>query len=186
MFRLQHLLSVPMDTSKAIILPPLIAHTRLCIGKNGMAAKRPPRGTQFENKVRGSLKRIGFRDVDGGNKFFIGGLQVDAVGGWDDVLLVVEARQTSRRRASIRDSIFELRGKTSTLRNGFRNSDSYRGYRRFEFALITQGYNYSVSDRTLAEEQPRIHLIDYQALDYYQKLARVIGKQPALFNLLAN
>ena len=149
-----------------------------------MAVKRPPRGTRFENKVRGSLKRIGFDDVAGGPDFIIGGFQVDAVGGRDDVLLVVEATQTTQEKAAIRSRIVELRGKSSSLRKGFRESDVYRRYNRFEFALVTQGYSFSRSERTLAKEQPRIHLLDYQILEYYQKLSRIIGPLPSLFNFL--
>ena len=141
-------------------------------------------GTQFENKVRGSLKRIGFRDIDGGVTFIVGGFQVDAVGGWDDVLLVIEATQTSRTSASIRDRIVQLRGKTGSLRRGFAELDAYTGYRRFEFALVTQGFDFSDTDHELAHAGQRIHLIDYQVLEYYQQLAGVIGSQASLFNLL--
>ena len=77
-------------------------------------------GTEFENRVRGGLKRIGFKDVAGGNDFVVGGFQVDVVGGWDDVLLVIEATQTTRTSASIRDRIVEVRGKSGNLRRGFR------------------------------------------------------------------
>ena len=141
-------------------------------------------GTQFERWVRGSLKRIGFRDIDGGPTFNMGQFQVDAVGGWDDVLLVVEATQTSRTNASIRDRIVELRGKAGDLRRAFRDSDAYSGYRRFAFALVTKGYDYSDSDRDLANSEQTVHLIDSQVLKYYQQLAGTIGKQGALFNLL--
>ena len=141
-------------------------------------------GTQFENKVRGSLKRIGFRDVDGGTTFIVGGFQIDAVGGWDDMLLVVEATQTSSRGVSIRDRIVQLRGKSGDLRRAFGELEGYSAYRRFEFALVTQGFPYTESDRQLANSQPKIHLVDNQVLEYYQKLAGMIGKQASLFNLL--
>ena len=149
-----------------------------------MTTRKPPAGTQFEKKVLGSLKRIGFKDVDGGASFKIGELQVDAVGGSDDVLLVIEATQTTRRNASIRKRILEFRGESSTLRKGFRESTAYRGYKRFEFALVTQRYSFSKTDLALADSQPRIHLIDYQALEYYQRLASIIGAEPARFNFL--
>ena len=149
-----------------------------------MTTKKPPAGTQFENKVRGSLKRIGFRDIDGGANFTIEGFQVDAVGGWDDVLLVIEATQTKQKNASIRDRIVEFRGKSSSLRKGFKESSAYSGYQRLEFALVTQGYRFSKTDKELADSEQKIHLLDYQVFEYYQKLAGIIGTQPSLFNLL--
>ena len=100
------------------------------------------------------------------------------------MLLVIEATQTSQKKASIRDRIVELRGKSSSLRKGFRESNAYRRYNRFEFALVTEGYRFSRSEKALAREQPRIHLLDYQVFDYYQKLAGVIGPLPSLFNFL--
>ena len=160
--------------------------------KQNLEGKFMPRsaaatGLQFENKVRGSLKRIGFKDVDGGAKFVVGGFQVDAVGGWDDTLLIVEATQTSRTSASIRERIVQIRGKVGDLRRGFRESDSYIAYRRFEFALVTEGYDFSEADRQLAvspDSGPKIHLIDDQVLQYYQRLAEVVGKPSAVFNFL--
>ena len=149
-----------------------------------MPIKSPTRGTQFENKVRVSLRRIGFKDVDGGLDFIVGGFQVDVVGGWDNVLLVIEATQTQRKNASVRDRIVEVRGKMSNLRNGFGDLEAYRGYKRFEFALLTQGFEFSEADYKLASSLPRVHLIDYQVIEYYQQLAGIIGEQPSLFNLL--
>ena len=149
-----------------------------------MATRSSTAGTQFENKVRGSLRRIGFRDLDGGPTFVVGGFQVDAACGWDDVLLVVEATQTSRQGATIRDRIVELRGKSGDLRRGFRSMDAFSAYTRFEFALVTQGFDYSVSDLALANSQPAIHLLNYQVLEYYQQLAATVGSQASVFNFL--
>ena len=149
-----------------------------------MTTKKVPAGTQFENKVRGSLRRIGFKDVAGGPKFFIGGIQVDAVGGWDDVLLVIEATHTSKETKPIRNRILEFKGESNSLRKGFKESNAYRAYKRLEFAMVTKGYSFSKADQALAESPQKIHLLDYQFFEYYQKLAGLIGKQPSLFNLL--
>ena len=115
-----------------------------------------PPGTRFENKVRGGLKRIGLKDVAGGNDFIVGGFQVDAVGGWDDVLLVLEATQTSRADASIRDRIVEVRGKAGDLRRGFQDLDAYRAYSRFAFVIVTEGFQFSETDKQLADSNPRM------------------------------
>lgn len=149
-----------------------------------MVPKPPAAGSQFENKVRHCLRKIGFKEVPRDGNLVIGSYQVDAVGGWDDVLFVVEATQTRMSEKSIRARIPEVRGKVGSLIKGFRSSDSYLGYKRFEFALVTQGYRFSDSDLELAADNPRVHLIDYQVLEYYKSLAAIIGPQPSLFNFL--
>ncbi len=141
-------------------------------------------GLDFEKWVRQSLKRIGFKSIGGGPKLIVGGHQIDACGGWDDVLLVAECTQSTMQGASIHSRISELRGKVSQIRSGFRKTEGYEDYRRFEFAIITRGVQYSEGDRVIADEKPRIHLIDDQVLTYYQKLTPVIGEQGARFNLL--
>lgn len=141
-------------------------------------------GLQFENQVRGALKRIGLKDVDGGATFKIGGHQVDACGGWDDVLLIIECVQTERGDASIRDEITAWRGKIGDIRRGFRQLDSYKSYTRFEFAIASRNFRHTDADKALAVGTPKIHLIDWQLIDYYKELSSIIGQESAVFNLL--
>ena len=49
---------------------------------------------------------------------------------------------------------------------------------------MTQGFAFSQTDHDLAAFEPTIHLIDHQVFEYYQQLARTIGKLPSLFNFL--
>lgn len=141
-------------------------------------------GLQFENGVRQSLKRIGFKDVAGGPDFRVGGHQIDACGGWDDILLVAECRQSSGDIASIHDLISEVRGKQRAIKQGFRTLEKYQTYRRFQFAIITRNIRYTAGDREVASQRSTVHLIDSQTIDYYQRLASLIGQQGALFNFL--
>ncbi len=140
-------------------------------------------GLQFENQVRGHLKRIGFEDVDGGPTFRIGGYQVDACGGWDDVLLVVECTQSSSPAASIHARISEVRGKRTAIRQGFKKLEKYQHYKRLEFAIATKNISYTEGDREISRQNPRVHLIESQTLEYYQGLTSLIGRG-SLFNLL--
>jgi len=141
-------------------------------------------GLQFETEVRQSLKRIGFRDVAGGPDFRVGGHQIDACGGWDDILVVVECTQSGADIASIHDLISEVRGKQPAIRQGFRKLEGYESYRRYEFALITHNIKYTQGDHNVSSQKPRVHLIDFQTIEYYQRLASLIGQRGALFNLL--
>lgn len=141
-------------------------------------------GLMFEDLVRRSLKTIGFKDVNGGPDYRVGNYQIDSCGGWDDVLLVAECTQSSVSGASIHDLISEVRGKQPAIKKAFRKLLKYEHYRRFEFAIITRNIKYSQGDREIASEKPRVHLIEFQTLEYYQRLAQLIGRRPALFNFL--
>lgn len=142
---------------------------------------RETAGAAFESWVRKAFKTIGFR-VDGGAHFRIGGHQVDCCAGWDDVLLVVECTQSETQSASLRPRISELRGKLTSLRSGFKRTRGYEVYSRFVFAIATN-ITPTEGESKLANQHPRIHLIDKQMLSYYERLAAVI-RRSALFNLL--
>jgi DGQHR domain-containing protein len=141
-------------------------------------------GPDFESYVRGWLKRVGFKDIDGGASFRVGGHQVDACGGWDDVLIVIECTQSVSKDASIHDLISEVRGKQAAIRHGFRKLERYRTYRRFEFAIVSRGIRFAAGDHIIALHKPPVHLIDSQIMDYYQRLASLLGQGGALFNFL--
>lgn len=141
-------------------------------------------GHQFEEEVRYYLKKIGLRDVNGGANFRVGGHQIDACGGWDDFLLVCECTQSQSPRSSIRNLILELRGKAAEVRRGFRGVPGYESYRRFEFAIVTRGIEYTQNDCELARQRPAVRLIPFQVLSYYRRLADILGHPVAIFNFL--
>lgn len=148
-----------------------------------MAASEATKGLEFESGVRGRLRRIGFKDIGGGPAFKVGGHQIDCCGGWDDVLLIVECTQSATGGASIRNLISEVRGKQGAVKAGFRRLKGYQPYRRFVFAVATKNITYTDGDRELADQKPKVHLIDEQVLLYYERLEPLIHRG-ALFNFL--
>jgi hypothetical protein len=61
---------------------------------------------RFENQVITSLKKLGFKDVNGGRDFRIGNIQVDTCGGHEDTLLIMECLISSKRaNKSVRQKI---------------------------------------------------------------------------------
>lgn len=148
-----------------------------------MAKPSIPPGTQFENAVRYSLKKIGFKHVAGGGDFRVGSYQVDACGGWDDTLLVFECTQSNRENATIHKRIPELRGESGELRRAFKHLPDYLHYSRFVFCIVTNNIGFTKGDHEIAAQKPEIHLIDFKQLQYYQDLAELIGRG-ALFNFL--
>jgi len=149
-----------------------------------MIGKLTSSGLLFEDEVRHSLKRIGFRDVAGGPDFKVGNYQIDACGGWDDILIVAECTQSGGDGASVHDLISEVRGKQPGIKKAFRKTETYQHYKRFKFAIVTRNIKYTQGDWDIAFEPPRIHLLDFQILEYYQRLAQLVGQHTALFNLL--
>ena len=61
--------------------------------------KRP---REFENYIIGWMKKLGFKDVDGGTKFVINGIQVDACGGHEDNLIIVECLTPKKKETEAR------------------------------------------------------------------------------------
>jgi len=141
-------------------------------------------GLDFESEVRGCLKRIGLKHVDGGPNFKIGEHQIDACGGWDDVLIVAECTQASVEGASIRRLISELRGKQANIRKEIKKKDKYQTYKRFEFTIVIRNIKCTDGDKKIASQKPQIHLIEFQTLKYYQSLAGIIGERGTVFHLL--
>ena len=144
----------------------------------------PNAGHQFESSIRKSLKHLGFRDVHGGRTFVVGDHQVDACGGWDDVLLVAECTQSVNVETPLLDLISEVRGKVPSLRRGFKKREEFASYSRFEWAIITKNIVHTDSEKHLADNKPKIHLIDASAIDYYLDLVPLIDKPNALRNFL--
>ena len=116
----------------------------------------------------------------------MGNIQVDACGGWDDYLLIVECKTTQGDDRDIHAHISELRGKLPELRRGFRQMAPYRDYKRFGLALITENISFTEGDKVLASSAPQVHLLDFQVPKYYEDLSKHVGEHAALFNMLGD
>ena len=82
-------------------------------GESGQVQKR---AKEFESHTVGFLKRMGFEDVQGGGDFRVGNIQVDACGGHEDTLIVIECRSAGKRTGrSLKKDILEIRGRMPTL-----------------------------------------------------------------------
>ena len=68
------------------------------------------KASRFEERVRRLLHKMGFKDVNGGTTFKIGGMQIDACGGHENTLLVIECYAPIKNRTSIRQKITEFKG----------------------------------------------------------------------------
>lgn len=143
------------------------------------------KATEFETRVVNLLKKMQFDDVDGArDDFMIGGIQVDACGGKDDNLLVIECtRREDLMRTNLRSKIAVLKGFIPGLRSGFKRHLLYKKYRRLIFLLITENIQMPEENLEFAQHAPKVILWDNNVLDYYDELFSKIGKY-ALYDML--
>lgn len=136
---------------------------------------------EFELRVRDILKRLGFQDVNGGREFRLGE-QIDACGGFEDFLLIIECKTTQKDTKQLLDSIRIHRGKIQTILGAARTDPTYAKYSKPIFVLAT---NFDIREEDIqeAEKSPRIFLWDRTFLDYYEDLTSRIGEY-AKYNLL--
>lgn len=144
------------------------------------------RARDFESYLLGFLKRMGFADLDGGSDFQIGNIQVDACGGHEDTLIVVECRSAGKKTVrSVRKDILEIRGRMSTLAKGMKQMSVYSKYRKCKLVLAIKNIEFTEADRDFAsKETPKVYIWDEQLIEYYADLVKVIGEY-AKFGLLS-
>ncbi|MBI4243598.1 MAG: DGQHR domain-containing protein [Planctomycetes bacterium] len=139
---------------------------------------------RFENQVIECLKKLGFKDINGGRNFRIGDIQVDACGGHEDTLLVIECLVSSKKAIkSVRQKIQIFRGNIPILSKAFHKHETYGKYLKNKYILAVKNINLNEEDKNFAEEKPQVYIWDEQLLSYYTALSTLIGTH-ARYNLL--
>jgi DGQHR domain-containing protein len=139
----------------------------------------------FENDVRTFLTEYGFLDVSGGSKFKIGGFQVDACGGVDDYLLIVDATLT---KSNVSRKITEMRGKLSQFKSFEVQNDGvelnqYKKYKEIILVVATKSIINDETHQKSVSYDPIVNVWDKQFFDYYRELRRLL-KGYSRFQLL--
>lgn len=138
------------------------------------------KGLQFEEEIRDFLKDLDYQDVDGGRSFIINGIQVDAVAGHENTLLVIAC--TTKKK--LRNTIEAHRGNMKILKQGFKASTTYKKYKNFRFIVATNRHKIRDEDSDFAEQKPKVYIWDGRFYRYYEKLYKLVGKY-AKYNILA-
>ncbi|MBI3159578.1 MAG: DGQHR domain-containing protein [Chloroflexi bacterium] len=128
------------------------------------------------------LKKLGFEHVNGGTDFKIGGRQIDACGGHEKTLLILEC--TTQQELGTK--IDEFSGKLGEVIRGFKSHAYYRTYSKFKPIMI-------IDDReiqqTLLEKAnkktPKITIWNRNYLSYYETLQKSV-KEFAKYGVLAD
>ncbi|MCL4356768.1 MAG: DGQHR domain-containing protein [Candidatus Thermoplasmatota archaeon] len=130
----------------------------------------------FEGTIRSFLKTYGFLDIGGGNKFKIGGVQVDACGGVDDYLVIIDTKTT---KSNVLRKITEMRGKLSQFKT-FNAEDEgeefelYRKYKQIILVIATKSPMEENYHEKGSSVDPIVHIWDKQFFDYYKELNKLI------------
>jgi len=140
---------------------------------------------QFEQRVRDFLNNYGFENVGGGPKFRIGGIQVDACGGKDEFLVIIDATTT---KSNVTRKITEMRGKLTKFKTFEVENDGvelpqYRKYKEILLAVATNSLIDSETQNSAREGNPKVYIWDKHFFDYYSELKKLI-KNFANFQLL--
>lgn len=142
------------------------------------------RAAAFERDIIEFLKNLDFKDVNGGRMFEVGGVQVDACGGHEDTLLVIECTTARKKQEkSVRAKLTTLRGNIPILNKAFHKDPRYQKYTKIKYVLATGNLELRDIDIHFAEQSPKLYLWDEQFLQYYQNLYKVLGSATR-YNLL--
>lgn len=139
-------------------------------------------GRKHVKEILKFFKKIGFKDVDGGDNFFMGGKQLDACAGHESTLLIIEC--TTQR--DINSKINTFRGKINDISHGFRQHKRYKSYKKHILILAVkrQKVTDTLRDYGLKSKGRKIYIWDNDFVSYYSSLLATIGKY-AKYNLLA-
>lgn len=153
-------------------------------GGESRSESRSRLAERFEEEIRGFLKTLGFKHVKGGRSFTLGGVQVDAAGGYGSTYVIVDCHTSvENRRRGVRQKIKMIRGDLNRFRRGIREGRRLARYARVKLVLCTRRIDLSKADRQFARKTPRVYLWDDSFVDHYKKLGRKIGSY-ALFSVL--
>lgn len=136
---------------------------------------------EFEERIRLLLKKAGFSDVSGGRDFVLGE-QIDACGGFEDTLFIVECKTGPKGGKPILDDIRKERGMMESIARGVKSDGTYSKYTDIRFAIATN-FDIRDVDEEEARSDPKIYLWDRTFIDCYEDLIKKIGEY-AKYNLL--
>lgn len=126
------------------------------------------------------LKKLEFKDVNGGKDFLIGGRQIDACAGHQKTLLIIEC--TNQR--DISSKLDDFRGRIHDIKDGLLNDKTYKKYTKHKFILAVGDQEITDALVEKANRGANIHIWDEQFIGFHKTLWNAINKY-AKFNLLS-
>ena len=143
-----------------------------------MAEDTPQKKAEdFENKIQTFLKKLKLKDINGGRNFKIGDIQIDACGGYEDTLLIVECKAKSKKETqSIRTKMQKFRGDIPIITSALKKHETYKKYSKYKYVMACKNIEIKETDESFSKEHPRIYIWDDNFIEYYKKLNELIKK----------
>jgi DGQHR domain-containing protein len=137
---------------------------------------------KHENKILRFLKKLKFKDVNGGESFRIGGHQIDVCAGHQNTLLIFECTT----QQDINSKITSFRGKLNDIIHGFKKNDTYKKYTNYRYIIVVKYQNVTDTHRKhgLQSKGHTVYIWDNNFIKYYENLFNMINEY-AKYNLLA-
>lgn len=150
-----------------------------------MAEDTPQKKAEdFENKIQTFLKKLKLKDINGGRNFKIGDIQIDACGGYEDTLLIVECKAKSKKETqSIRTKMQKFRGDIPIITSALKKHETYKKYSKYKYVMACKNIEIKETDESFSKEHPRIYIWDDNFIEYYKKLNELISEY-SKYNLL--
>jgi DNA sulfur modification protein DndB len=127
----------------------------------------------FKKKIMNFLEKLEFSDIDGAREdFVVGGHQISACGGHENVLLVIECGMAEEiKKKSLKSLIYEFKGKIKDIQEGFKKLEKYKKYTYFRFILaVNDKLILKTQDFEDANKTPQIYIWTEDFLNYYSGL----------------
>ena len=139
----------------------------------------------FRNKLESDsyhfVKELGFSNINGGNKFIVGGNQIDLCAGHEQTLLIIECTNQSDLLSKLKS----VRGTASSTIAGFKKIPEYSKYKKFKSVII---HSKKVSDSVIRKandpSEIKVFFWSNTLIDHYKTIQKSIGKY-ARFGLLS-
>jgi DGQHR domain-containing protein len=126
----------------------------------------------FEKQMKNLLKKSGFENVNGGRNFYFGRNQIDACGGFENTLFIVECKTSQKLFARLRDEIRKFRGQIYSIKSAASRHEVYKRYQKIIFIIAT---NFEVHERDRTGAGRVIKIWDKAFTSHYDQLVSKIG-----------
>ncbi len=144
------------------------------LGKEHWEVRKAEPWERFEQQVKFLLDDAGFTDVQGGRGFTLGGHQIDAAGGVDEIYLVIDC--TTKHEPgfkSVKAKIDTLKGRATDIEKDVISRFTGK-YAQVKFAVITKDISFTADTEDYAKSTG-ILLIRSEWIDEYRRIRGILG-----------
>jgi len=139
---------------------------------------------RYEERIRQLLKNLGCKKVFGGKDFLIGDNQIDALGIFEDKILIVECTTQSK---DLRSKLENWKGKVGSIRRALGEHSIFNKYNKGKLVrfILASRYSAAESYQELASGEPKVYIWGPRLVFYYEKIAKAIPSR-AIYDIFSD